>query len=453
MPGNAPFRWVHGDRLLKAGANMLRTFSPEYAAMRSLHLLLPATVLLAGCATLPLPSANPPVMDGPPDVVVISLDGFRADYLDRHETPVVEGLASRGVRAQWLVPSFPTLTYPNHYAMITGRYPDHNGIVDNYMDDPWLPGMHFGINSFKTIDDPRWWSEATPLWYTLQGTGTRTAEMDWPGADVPHDGVLPALQGLQKEPEVPALRAETVMGWLRLPEGERPRLTLVHFELVDAIGHVWGPDSPRMDAALRSVDAAVGGIIRALKRDGEYRNTDIVVLSDHGMAAVDPAHIIYLDDVINLSSVDVVTMDALTGIDPFDTVAGRAATAALLQPHAHMHCWRKQDLPTRLHYGTNPRVPHVECLAEPGWIIETHRFASLRPFPLRGDHGYDNAAPSMRAIFIAEGPSFRDGYVAPPFPNVDIYFLLAHILGVAPEPGDGSFAEVAGMLRPPTARP
>lgn len=422
--------------------------------MRLVHSLPLATILLAGCAALPAPSSNTLTpAAGLPDVVLISLDGFRADYLNRHETPTLDRLASNGVRAQWLIPSFPTLTYPNHYAMLTGRYPDHNGIVDNYMDDPSMPGMRFSINNFKTIDDPRWWNEATPLWVTLQGTGAHVAEMDWPGADVARDGVVPAMQGLQKEPEIPALRADAVVHWLDLPAGERPRLTLVHFELVDATGHIWGPGTARMNAALRSVDAAVGEIVRALKRNREYQNTDIVVLSDHGMEAVEPDHTLYLDDMINVSAVDVVTLNALAGINPSDTVAGRAATVALLQPHAHMHCWRKQSLPTRFNYGTNPRVPDIECLADPGWDIETHHFASIRPFTLHGDHGYDNAAPSMRAIFIAEGPSFRNGFVAPPFPNVDVYPLLAHILGVTPEPGDGNFADVAGMLRPRTGQP
>jgi predicted AlkP superfamily pyrophosphatase or phosphodiesterase len=385
-------------------------------------------------------------------VILISLDGFRVDYLDRHETPVLDRLASKGVRAQWLIPSFPTLTYPNHYAMLTGRYPDHDGIVDNYMDDPAIPGRHFGINNFKTIDDARWWSEAIPLWVTLKRAGGRTAELDWPGADIVLDGTATALQGSRNEPEIPALRADTVTHWLGLPGWERPRLTLVHFELTDAIGHIWGPDSPRMNAALRSVDAAVGQIVHALKSDGEYGDTDIIVLSDHGMAAVQPDQIIYLDDLIDISGVDLVTQDALAGMNPLNTVAGRVATATLLRPHAHMHCWHRQDLPAHLHYGANPRVPRIECLADPGWIIETHRFALLRPFPLRGDHGYDNAAPSMRAVFIAEGPSFRRGYVAPPFPNVDVYPLVAHLLNLVPESGDGSLGGVAGMLRPRAGR-
>lgn len=419
-----------------------------------------AVLVLASCASVsampahasppdPLPAyAATGATSHAPNVVVISLDGFRADYFDRHETPALQQLASAGVHAQWMIPSFPTLTYPNHYALLTGRYPDHNGIVDNYMQDPDMPGMRFAINSFQSIDNPRWWNEATPIWYTLHQAGGRSAEMDWPGADVAYDGVVPDLEGSQYEPEVPAVRADTVVRWLALPAWQRPRLVLVHFELVDATGHLHGPDSPQMDAAIRSVDAAVGQIVDALKRDGEYADTDIIVLSDHGMAAVNPGQTVYLDDVINVAAVDLVTQDALAGMNPHDTPAGRAATAALLRPHAHMRCYRKQDLPPHLHYGSNRRVPKIECLAQPGWVIETHRFAAARPFVLRGDHGYDNAATSMRALFIAEGPAFERGMLAEPFPNVDVYPLLTHLLGLAGEPGDGALSQVAGFLKP-----
>ena len=417
-----------------------------------------AAFLLAGCATLP---ANPADAITPatgdqaatparPDVVLISIDGFRAEYLQRNETPVLAQLAAGGTRAQWLIPSFPTFTYPNHYAMVTGRYPDHNGIVDNYFQDPDLPGMRFAINNFQSIDDPRWWDEATPIWYTLQQASERTAEMDWPGADIARSGVVPSLEGTRNEPEVPALRADTVVNWLGLPPWQRPKLSLVHFELVDATGHIRGPDSPQMDAALRRVDAAVGQIVQALRRDGEYDNTDLIVVSDHGMRAVEPDQIIYIDDIISVAAADVVTQDSLAGFDPHNNAAGRTAAASLLRPHQHMHCWRRQDLPVRYHYGTNRRVPRIECLADAGWLIETHRFASLRKSPLRGEHGYDNILPSMRAIFIAEGPSFQRGMTVSAFPNVDLYPLLAHILRVAPEANDGDYSQVSTMLKPAT---
>jgi predicted AlkP superfamily pyrophosphatase or phosphodiesterase len=94
-------------------------------------LWLVCIVLVAGCAG---PAAKrEPIAD---PVILISIDGFRADYLDRGVTPTLASLAASGVRADALRPSFPTLTFPNHYTLVTGLYPDHHGIVDNRMTDP-----------------------------------------------------------------------------------------------------------------------------------------------------------------------------------------------------------------------------------------------------------------------------------------------------------------------------
>lgn len=406
--------------------------------------------LLVGC--LPLPRSQRThvehVSPTSPEVILISIDGYRADYLDRGDNPVLERLAAQGVRTRWMIPSFPTVTDPNHYALIIGRYPDHNGIVANDIADRDIQREHFEINDAASTESPRWWDEATPLWRTAQRYGMSTAEMDWPDGYVRIDGALP---NYHRNGRSVAETTAGVIGWLALPASKRPRFIMIHYEPVDLEGHRHGPNSPEVDAALREADRAIGRLVAALKRDGLYQDTDLLVVSDHGMAAIPSGQEIYLDDIIDMHAISMVTGAAEAGIDPHRSMAGREAEATLLAPHPHMHCWKKYDLPRHLDYGSNPRIPAVVCIAKPGWLITTHAAEARREYPLRGEHGYDNLAPSMRALFIAEGPSFRRGYVAPPFPNVDVYPLLAHILQIEPERNDGNFAAVQPMLKPVAA--
>jgi predicted AlkP superfamily pyrophosphatase or phosphodiesterase len=395
-----------------------------------------------------LPSHEPVTRPATPEVILISVDGYRADYFDRGDSSVLHRLAAEGVRARWLIPSFPTVTEPNHYTFLTGLYPDDHGIVDNDILDPQIQPQPFRMTREATLTNPKWWSEAIPLWLSVQRAGMRAGEVSWPSGWVRLDGFRPDFRFSGGESEQPDQATAEVLRWLELPHGERPRFIMLHYSPVDGVGHRYGPGSPEEDAALRHVDKAIGHLVDGLKQDDQYADTDLVIVSDHGMAAVPPGHEIYLDNIIHRKAVDLVTLGAEAGVDPYHGLAGRQAAEALLVPHRDMQCWRKQDLPAHLHYGHNPRVPTIVCIAQPGWEITTHWTMEHREYLLRGIHGYDNLAPSMRAIFVAEGPSFRHAIVVPPFPNVDVYPLLAHILRVTPERNDGDFARVAPLLKP-----
>ena len=200
-----------------------------------------------------------------------------------------------------------------------------------------------------------------------------------------------------------------------------------------------------MNGAAATVDAAIGRLVAGLKAKGLDAN--LIIVADHGMAATASSRIVALDDYIDPSAAHVVFADAVSGVDFPKTPAGDAAEAKLLAPHPHMTCWKKADVPARFHYGTNPRVPDVVCYAaEVGWLIETREEMAHHTSPLLGEHGYDNAAPEMGALFIANGPAFAKGEVVKPFPNVDVYPLMTHVLGIKGEPNDGSFSDVADIL-------
>lgn len=427
--------------------------------MHSLLRTLLATCLLAsaGCsahltpdargkdaATAAQSAAHAP---GPMAVILISIDGYRADYLQRGFSPNLEGLAREGVRAQWMIPSFPTLTFPNHYTLVTGLYPDHHGIVGNNMEDPAIPGVHFNMANTRAIEDPRWWNEATPIWVSVQRQGGHAATMFWPGSSTPIHGMRPD-HWVPYDRSMPAqARVDHVLHWLDLAGSKRPRFITLYFGQVDRQAHRHGPDSAQVNAAIRATDAAIGQLVQGLKSRHLFGKVDLVIVSDHGMAPVPLDHRIYLDDLVDVGVLHPIALDALAAFRP----AGHGPRtqreiASLLSPHPHMHCLRKSELPARLHYGSNPRVPPLLCLAQTGWVITTHRAEKAVGFKVLGEHGYDNADPLMHALFIAEGPSFRHGYVAPPFPNVDVYPLLAHLLRIVPEKIDGDYETVRPML-------
>jgi predicted AlkP superfamily pyrophosphatase or phosphodiesterase len=420
--------------------------------MHRLRHFLSALYLLALAVLLsqtPHSPAHPPTQL--PTVILISIDGFRADYLDRGISPNLANLATHGVRAQWMSASFPTVTFPNHYTLVTGLYPDHHGIVNNTMNDPSIqPDNHFTLSNSQAVDDERWWDEATPLWVSMQQQGGHSASMFWPGSAAPIHGIRPD-HWYQYDKNVTAdQRVEDVLAWLDLPVAQRPGLITLYFDAVDGAGHRYGPDTPQVDAAIRQVDGAIGLLMSGLQERHLYDATNVVVVSDHGMASVAPDHEVYLDEFTDMRALRALTTGEMAGLAPQEDASSArvaAAMAKLLAPHPHLQCWRKQDVPPRLHYGANLRIPPIVCLPQTGWLILPSR-ETLGGHLLLGAHGYDNEDPLMRALFIAEGPAFCSGVVAPPFPNVDVYPLLAHILKVIPESNDGNYEQVKAMLNP-----
>jgi predicted AlkP superfamily pyrophosphatase or phosphodiesterase len=393
-----------------------------------------ATAVLASCATT-APKPNPQT-----PTILISIDGFRPDYLDRGVTPNLSALAAEGVRGD-MRPSFPSKTFPNHYTLVTGLRPDRNGIVENTMEDPAIPGVTFKLSNAAAITDARWWDEAEPIWVTAEKAGVRTATEFWPGSEAAIHGVRPSEWQHFDQQVSSAARVDRVLGWLDAPPAGRPRFLTLYFDLVDTAGHYYGPDSAQVNAAAAEVDAAIGRLEAGLKARG--LNANLVVVADHGMAATSTDRRIFADDLVAMGDVKTLTLGPFWSLNP-KTGREAAVEQALLKPHPHMQCWRKADIPARYHYGKNPRVPALFCLAETGWEITTHDYKPKHPEG--GDHGYDNFSPEMRAVFVAAGPAFRRHVTLPAFDNVDVYPLVAQVIGVKPLPNDGHLVDLAGAL-------
>ena len=391
-----------------------------------------------------------PVEQRQPVTILVSIDGFRPDYLKRGVTPHLSTLAADGVEAP-MRPSFPTKTFPNHWAIVTGDRPDRSGIVANKMEDAARPGDIFTMAS----DDPFWWNEAEPIWVTAEKAGVRTATLFWPGSNVawgatkapswPYKlsgGTRPS-DWAQFNQEISGVqRVNGVLDLLRRPADIRPRFLTLYFDAVDTAGHTYGPDAADTNRAVQEVDRQIGMLTDGLKALGQPAN--LIILSDHGMALKSSERVVAMEKVANPSDYRIFESG------PYASLAAQpgheaALEAAILKPQPHMQCWRKNDIPVRFHYGSHRRIPPYFCLAETGWVIQPT--APAKSFA-GGDHGWDDQATEMQALFIAHGPGF-DSHFRPPasFANVDVYPLLARLLGIRPLPSDGDPAVLAGLFR------
>ena len=395
---------------------------------------------LAACAAVP---AQPAAGPGPRLVVLISIDGFRPDYLDRGITPHLSALAARGARGA-LRPAFPSKTFPNHYTLVTGLRPDRHGVVDNTMIDPQLPGRTFRLGDAAEVTDAAWWDEAIPIWVSAERAGLPTATMFWPGSEAAIGGARPTHWMRFDQSMRAEARVDQVLGWLDGPQP--PAFVTLYFDEVDSYGHWNGPGSPEVDAAIARTAAAVGRLAAGLAARGLLTATALVVVADHGMAATSRTRVIPLEGLVEAADGRALVPGPSLAFQP-DPARRAQAEAALLRDHEHMDCWRKADLPARFGYGRHRRVPDLFCLADIGWEILPEATAARRPMA-GGAHGYDPADPAMAALFLAAGPHFRAGVALPAFDNVNVYPLLARLLDVTPEPNEGDLEALRAALRP-----
>jgi predicted AlkP superfamily pyrophosphatase or phosphodiesterase len=379
-----------------------------------------------------------------PLLILISLDGFRWDYPEHVPVPNLRSLIVRGVRAKGLIPSFPSKTFPNHYSIVTGLYPGHHGIVANNILDP-ATGRRFAMNIVREVQDPLWWG-GEPLWVSVQRAGLLAAAMYWPGTEAPIQGIRPRYWMPFASLLPPLERIDRVLQWVDLPEADRPSFITLYFSEVDSAGHASGPDSRQVRSAITEVDGYLGRLLRGLEQRRVLDRTNIVVISDHGMAATDRRRVIVLDDYISLDDVDIVDINPTLGLVP---KAGREADVyRALSRAPHLKVYRRAGTPEHWHYRDHARIPPIVGVADEGWqVVQRSGLRQILAGLTGGAHGYDPEVKSMRGIFIAAGPAFKQHATIDAFENIHIYNALARALGVTPAPNDGDPAIARRFLK------
>ncbi len=412
------------------------------------HLLLLAFLLLTVDLSACVQSKS--IKDLRPTVILISLDGFRADYLEEYEPPNLRSLAEDGVQAKWMIPSFPSKTFPNHYTIATGLYPQNNGIVENTVFDKGFNAT-FGMGNREEVQNGRWWL-GEPIWITAEKQGQKTAPFFWPGSEAEISGMRPTYWKPYDGKVPNEARVDTILSWLDLLPGERPTFLTLYFSDVDSAGHEFSPDAVETRAAVLKVDNDLGRLIDGLKARGIFAQANLIIVSDHGMTTQDPKNAIILDELFDTKLAEKILWTSEI-ISIFPTPGKEDAIyntlKSKLPPHAKVY--RKAEMPGRFHYSNSPRIAPLLVLPDEGWTLTTRAKSDEAKAGgpkngLRGGHGYDNELPSMRAIFIAHGSAFKKGTVIEPFENIQVYNVMARILGLTPAPNDGNDSVIAAAL-------
>ena len=402
--------------------------------------------ILLSCAVSIYPQK--PVEDLKPTVILISLDGFRYDYLEKFSPPTLNKLAREGVRAKWMIPSFPTKTFPNHYTIATGLYPAHHGIVENNVYDF---GTVFSMSKREEVQNPRWWL-GEPIWVTAEKQGQIAASYFFVGTETKIEGEQPTYWRRWNGTVPAQMRIDKALGWLDLPQKERPTMITLYFSDVDDAGHAFSPDAEETKYAVLNVDGYIERLVNGLKARGIDKKVNIIIVSDHGMAPVNVRQVTFLEDYFDFDLAEKILWNSEI-VQIFPKAGKTDEIFSKINNLKHTTCWKKEDIPDRLHYKDGKRVAPIICSSEEGWMTDNHKHYDEWIKDLdnldkpRGAHGYDNRYQSMQATFIAHGESFKRGFVAQPFENIHVYSLMCHILGLKPAKNDGSLAAVRDMLK------
>jgi predicted AlkP superfamily pyrophosphatase or phosphodiesterase len=399
-------------------------------------------LLLSGLFLSSCSSPTRPVVPGP--LILLSIDGFRWDYLQQHDAPTLKALAAGGVHATRLTPSFPSKTFPNHYTLVTGLYPQNHGIVANWFYDP-ADNAKFDMSKIDT----RWWQGGEPVWITAEKQGVRSACFFWPGSESENRGFRPSFFKPFDKKLTAAERVDGLLVWLALPPAERPRFATLYFDIVDTIGHKFGPLTPETAEAVKETDNAVARLLAGLERLGLRESTNLVIVSDHGMSESPAEKVVFFEDLMDLSEVRVEATGPYGGVRPnpgVDVDALVAGIRAKLPPSIKVY--RREDVPARLHYNTGDLIPPVLLLADDHWTLEQRsRWSVVWSRVNLATHGWDPATPNMGALFIASGPAFRQRVEIPDVANIHVYNLLCAALGIKPAPNDGDQQLARAALR------
>ena len=392
-----------------------------------------------------------------PTTVLISLDGFRADYLRRGLSPTLASFIKKGVSPKYMTPSFPSLTFPNHYTLVTGLHPESHGIVANSFWDTRF-SEEFMYTKKEHSMQSKWWDQ-NPLWETAELAGVRTAIHMWPGSEA-HIGELePTYVDKYNGSEALPRKADRIFAFLdkpglededSIPEEPRPQLIAAYVPNVDSDGHKFGPNSTEVNQTIARVDEMLGNLFIGLDERNLTDIVNIVIVSDHGMATTDYTRLIQFEDVVNPDLIEHIDGWPHYGLRPKNTADLREIHDRLMKEASRrdgFDVYFKEDMPKRYNFANNDRIAPLWIIARTGWAIVTKEEynvtegqKSRQAYDPRGIHGYDNEDPLMRAIFVARGPAFphKPGSRLEPFQNIEVYNIVCDSLGVVPHPNNGT---------------
>ncbi|KAI1044467.1 hypothetical protein LB505_007022 [Fusarium chuoi] len=393
-----------------------------------------------------------------PTSLIISLDGFRADFLQRGLTPTLNSFVAEGVSPKWMHPSFPSVTFPNHYTLATGLYPESHGIVSNTFWDPDMQSQFYYTHPGQSLD-PKWWG-GEPFWVTAEKQGVRSAVHMWPGSEAHVLHTEPSLMDKFNGKETLENKVARIMEFLDMPGFEdktvdtgnmRPQLIAAYVPHVDSDGHKFGPNSTEIRQTINNVDSMLGQVFHGLEQRNLTDIVNVIVVSDHGMATTDISRLIQLEDLIDTDKIEHIDGWPLYGLRPknpddLEGLYDELKEKSKSNPNFEVYL-RDVDMPERYHFSKHHRIAPLWVVPETGWAIVTKDEFNVEEgkkknlvYHPRGLHGYDHEHPLMRAIFIARGPAFPHpaNSQIEVFQNIEVYNMLCDSVGLTPSPNNGT---------------
>ena len=382
-------------------------------------------------------------------LLLISFDGFRADYLDWFDTPNMDRFINNGVRAKGMIPVFVSKTFPNHYSIATGMYAENHGLIGNHFYDAELDD-NYTISDRSKVEDPKVYG-GEPIWVTAEKQGLKTASYYWVGTEAPIGGIYPSKWKKYEHNFPFEARIDSIVSWFSLPLKERPRFCLLYFHEPDWTGHETGPRSQETEAVVSHLDSLFGDLILKLEQLSISNNLNIIAVADHGMAEISSERTVDLSAFTDMGQI------TQEGSGPYAFLYSKKKNIIepvvdQLKKADHISVYLKSDIPDRYHFKNHHRIKDALIVADEGWYIQNQAISSSstagEDVPTGGTHGYDNQLKSMHALFIAQGPAFKNNIVTEPFENINIDPMIAHIRGINPSKYiDGNFNNIKHLLK------
>jgi len=381
-----------------------------------------------------------------PYVILISFDGFRWDYANRGISPNIDRVKKEGVSALSLRPSFPSKTFPNHYAIVTGMYPENNGLIANSMHDPFT-NERYKLSDSNQVRNGKWYlGEA--FWETAQRNGIISASYFWPGSEMTPEYRRPKYFQRYVHTRNYKERVNGIINWLKLPYAERPHFLTLYFSATDDKGHKFGPNSKEVNGAIIKEDNMLGLLFNKLKDIKLYDSTNVILVSDHGMTEISKDRTVNIQNILRGYNVEYQQGGPFMLIQPKPGEVENVYKH-LLKNRKHFNVYTKENIPARFHYSKNPFITDIIISADLGWSLTTDRSEKyMSKIKIGGNHGWDNYTLDMNGIFFAMGPSFKKGYKFGTINNIDIYPLLCEIFNISPRSNvDGKLENIEFVLK------
>lgn len=382
-----------------------------------------------------------------PYLILISLDGFRWDYVDRFKPPHLSNFIKNGVRTESLIPSFPSKTFPNHYTIATGMYPDKHGILGNLFYS-YQKDLTYNIRERDKVEDGEFY-QGSPIWLQATKAGMVSASYFFVGTEANIQGVYPTYYYKYDVKVKNEEKVNQALKWLDMPAKERPHLITMYFPDMDQTGHSYGPnaDEKLLNTAL-VLDTILGKLFQGIEKSGLPVN--IIIVSDHGMKEIPVAHYIPIEKIKNEDLYLTVNNGSLVNIHPKDSSQIESILTSLRQQEDHFKAYTTSDTPYFEYKPTNGNWGAIQIIPDDGYYFSDIRSIGLLkgvPGKVYGQHGFDTSLKEMHGIFYANGPAFKKGYVIPSIKNIHIYPLMCHILGLEiPENIDGKLDQINPVL-------